>query len=254
MTSTHRPASPAVHRAQRALYGAGVALALCFGLAGCATNELVPLAANERGVSVVERAGLEIRAEIGGSRARTHLPRSVTPVKLSVRNLSPEGVFLSLDDIRLVGEQGVTLTAIDPLDITPRPPVQSLGVDPASPFAVSGAPSSSLPSLPSRSQGDQGVIGSPSGPVVDNPGFGPTQGRPNPPSERWKADRDLARDEIRSQAFEGGFIDSGEAQQGYVYFRDPPEDVERLNLEVRLHSGEASGPGVVVEIPYSVRG
>jgi hypothetical protein len=111
-----------------------------------------------------------------------------------------------------------------------------MGVDPASPFSP------------------QAPVNSMSGVPVLKHGFGYDPVYPSADFQGWRSYREYAKHEIKKDAFGGGFIDSGEAQQGYVYFQAPPEGVDQVNLEVRLHSGEGSGPGVVVDIPYATKG
>lgn len=62
-----------------------------------------------------------------------------------------------------------------------------------------------------------------------------------------------AKREIVEEAFDGGYIDSGETEHGLVYFENPPDDVERLRLRVRVHKKDGATPVEVLEIPYSVR-
>lgn len=224
-------------------------------LAACSA-ELVPLAPTTDGSARVERSGIEVQAKIESS--REYLPGSLTPVKLSVRNLSPQGVYVALEDIRLVGE-GTQLTAIDPIDIEPRHPVPAMGVDPASQFAGSVlTPSSRDVAIPggggNAAPVSGGAVNSSSGVPVHKPGFGFDPKAPAPDFEGYRSYREFAKQQIAKDAFDPGFIDSGEARQGYVYFEAPPEGVERVNLEVRLHSGEGSGPGVVLDIPYATNG
>lgn len=212
-------------RAALAVFASGLLLSAC-------TAELVPLTPTPDGNARAERSGIEVQAEVES--AREYIPRSLTPVKISVRNLSSQGVYVSLEDIRLVGE-GTALSAVEPIDIEPRRPVPTMGVDPASPFA--GSPVSSTIGIP-----------------LYKPGFGFNPRSPAPDFQGYRSYREFARREIGKDAFDAGFIDSGEARQGYVYFQAPPEGVQRVSLEVRLHSGEGSGPGVIVDIPYATKG
>jgi hypothetical protein len=211
--------------------GALALLASSALLAACSA-ELVPLTPTADGNARAERSGIEVQAKV--EPAREYIPRSLTPVKIAVRNLSPQGVYVSLEDIRLVGE-GTRLAAVEPIDIEPRRPVPTMGVDPASPFAGS-------------------VVSSTVGIPVYKHGFGFDPRSPAPDFQGYRSYREFAKQEIVKDAFDAGFIDSGEARQGYVYFQAPPEGVQRVNLEVRLHSGEGSGPGVVVDIPYATNG
>lgn len=246
-----RPRALRWARAPLALLLSGVLLSAC-------TPELVPVAPTKDGNARAERSGIVVQAEVAA--AREYVPRSLTPVKISVRNLSPEGVYVALEDIRLVAE-GTQRIAIDPVDIEPRPPVPSMGVDPASQFAggvvtptsrdltVPGGAGSAAAATPDTG----GAINSTTGIPVYKPGFGFDPKSPAPDFQGYSSYREYARQEIRKDAFDAGFIDSGEAREGYVYFESPPDGVRRVNLEVRLHSGEGSGPGVVVDIPYTTQ-
>jgi hypothetical protein len=127
-------------------------------------------------------------------------------------------------------EEGVTSEAVPPQRIKPRRPV-GLGIDPASPFA-SQAPTSGAAIAP---QGSSSVI-EPSTAYTTGAG----KGGPGDPAKR----------EIMEQAFDGGFIDSGEKEQGLVYFERPPRDVSRLRLRVRVHTAGGGAPVEVLEIPY----
>jgi hypothetical protein len=239
---------------------AGVSLGVLVSglLSSACSAELVPLAPTEDGVSRAASSGIEVRATVVNG--REYIPRSLTPVKLSIRNLSPQGVYLSLDDIRLVGKD-TALAAVEPIDIEPRRPVPTMGVDPASPFATSPVPpfavSAASPgdvASPGAGMGATPAPNSTSGTPVLKHGFGFDPLYPSPDFQGWSSYREYAKHEIRKDAFPGGFIDSGEAQQGYVYFTSPPDGVKRVDLEVKVHSGEGSGPGVIVEIPYAISG
>lgn len=235
-------ASPIIHESaaaarrlepkRRSLARSALALFVSSAVLVACTAELVPLAPTADGNARAERSGIEVQAEV--ELAREYIPRSLTPVKIAVRNLSPQGVYVSLEDILLVGD-GTQLAAVEPIDIEPRRPVPTMGVDPASPFAGS-------------------VVSSTVGIPVYKQGFGFDPQSPAPDFQGYRSYRDFAKREIAKDAFDAGFIDSGEARQGYVYFQAPPEGVQRVNLELRLHSGEGSGPGVVVDIPYATKG
>ena len=73
------------------------------------------------------------------------------------------------------------------------------------------------------------------------------QGRPANPADP------AAKREIVEEAFDGGYIDSGETEHGFVYFEKPPKDVDRLRLRVTVHKKDGATPVEVLEIPYSVK-
>ena len=73
------------------------------------------------------------------------------------------------------------------------------------------------------------------------------KGRPESPADP------AAKREIVEEAFDGGYIDSGETEHGLVYFEKPPDDVNRLRLRVRVHKKDGGSPVEVLEIPYSVK-
>jgi hypothetical protein len=73
------------------------------------------------------------------------------------------------------------------------------------------------------------------------------KGRPENPADP------AAKREIVEEAFDGGYIDSGQTEHGLVYFENPPNDVNRLRLRVRVHKKDGGTPVEVLEIPYSVK-
>jgi hypothetical protein len=212
---------------KRRLLGLGCAALL---LGGCTTaTTLVPAGSSQDGVAVVSKSGLELSAEV---QAGSHtVPRSVTPIKISIKNLTPAGVYVALEDIQLEGE-GFSSEAAPPESVTPRPAV-GLGVDPASPFAT--------------------AQGATTGAVVPPPGAAvpsPTPLAPAAAADKGTVLNPVKR-EIVTQAFEGGLIGSGETQEGLVYFTTPPSDVDHLRLRVRVRSSLGNS-FQTLEIPYSV--
>jgi hypothetical protein len=199
-------------------------------LVGCtAATTLVPAGPTRDGVAVVSKSGLELSAEVQvGSHT---VPKSVTPIRISIKNLTPAGVYVALEDIELEGE-GFSSEAAPPENVKPRPAV-GLSVDPASPFAT--------------------AQGATTGAAVPPPAATVPPAIPTAPTAG--ADRGTALDpvkrEIITQAFEGGLIGSGETQEGLVYFTTPPSDVDRLRLRVRVRSSVGNS-FQTLEIPYSV--
>jgi hypothetical protein len=217
------------------LFGAGVALAAL--LAGCASEQLVPLGASDNGEAKQTEGGVVVRAKVRPP--HYYLPNSVTPMRITVHNGSPDGVYVDLEDIMLVAD-GRAMTPLPPLSIEPRDPMPSVGLDPASPFTPS-APINTT-AIPSAERG-----------TAQGPGslYEPSVVRPGASQEMF---RQRARAELARDAFTGGFIDSGQSRQGLVFFSKPPKGTEHVDLQVKARSGEGSGPAVVVEIPYTVEG
>lgn len=210
-----------------------IAAAPLLGLA-CSTTELVPLVPSEDGVAVVQKARLELKAEV--MPGENSVPNTLTPIKISLTNLAPESVHVALDDIELeLVENGKTSEAVPPERIKPRPPV-GLGVDPASPFASQTATSSASVTPPAAALAPD-------------------------PNTTFQADaargKDVTTDPVRREiiatAFNGGEIASGATEEGLVYFATPSKHVERLRLIVRVHGSEGDMPAATIEIPYAVK-
>jgi hypothetical protein len=202
--------------------------------AGCSTTELVPLVPSENGVAVVQKAELELKAEV--QPGENSVPNTLTPIKISLTNLTPQAVHVSLDDIELeLVESGKSSEPVPPQRIKPRPPV-GLGVDPASPFASQTATASAA-------------------------GDAPAVWIAPDPNTSFQADaargRDVTTDPVRREimqtAFTGGEIASGETEEGLLYFATPPKHVERLRLVVRVRAAEGQLPPKTIEIPYAVK-
>ena len=215
---------------------AGVALAAL--LAGCASEQLVPLGPTDNGEAKQTEGGVQVRAQV--ERPEDYIPPSLTPMKITVHNGSPAGVYVELEDIMLVAD-GRALTPIPPGSIEPRQRIVSVGLDPASPFTTQ--PPTSAPTIPQQLE-----RGSAQGPGSL---YEPSVARPAAGQEMF---RQRARAEIVREAFTGGFIDSGQSRQGLVYFAKPPKGSDHVDLQVKARSGEGSGPAVVVEIPYALEG
>jgi hypothetical protein len=215
------------------LVGAGVAL-IGF-LAGCASEQLVPLGPTDNGEAKQTEGGVQVRARV--ARHEDYMPKSLTPMKITVHNGSPDGVYVDLEDIVLVAD-GRALTPIPPSSIEPRQHIASVGLDPASPFTPT-APINT-PAVPNTERGSAQGPGSLYEPSVEQPGAG------------LQMFRQRAKAEIAREAFSGGFIDSGQSRQGLVYFARPPKGSDHVDLQIKARSGEGSGPAVVVEIPYTV--
>jgi hypothetical protein len=210
-----------------------IAAAPLLGLA-CSTTELVPLVPSEDGVAVVQEAQLELKAEV--QPGENSVPNTLTPIKISLKNLAPESVHVALDDIELeLVENGKTSEAVPPQRIKPRPPI-GLGVDPASPFASQTATSSAS-------------VNPPAAAIAPDP------------NTTYQADaahgKDVTTDPVRREiiatAFTGGEIASGATEEGLVYFATPPKHIERLRLIVRVRARQGQNPPATIEIPYAVK-
>jgi hypothetical protein len=207
----------------------GVCLGLISASACVSATDLVPLVPSQDGVVVVADSGLELSAKAQtGSHA---VPRTLLPIKISIRNLAPAGVYVSLDDIELELEGEGTAEAVPPTRIKARRPI-GLGIDPASPFA-SQAPTSGT------------AAAAPGGGAIPETTVGYAAGK--------SAVVDPVKREILDTAFWGGYIDTGETEEGVVYFAKPPEDVSRLRLRVRVRPRGSSAPVRTLIIPYSVQ-
>jgi hypothetical protein len=208
---------------------------IAFLFAACSSVKLIPVAPAASGLSVAVSSGVEVRADTK-ARVPSEVPPSLTPVRISITNRSDRAVYVELKDIELHGPSH-ELDAVPPRSIEPRHRIASLGLDPASPFVV-----------------EQSVEGA--GPhagrtetVLIEPGLGTGTA---PTNEPGKTDR--ARAELLRSSFEGGAIQSGETREGFVYFRQLPEHVDRLTLEVGVRPAPDRAPATVLQIPYTTRG
>lgn len=201
---------------------------------GCAAVQLVPVQVGSSGESVTLSPVVEVRADAVDRDQLWAVPSGFTPVRISVRNVGSAPVHVGLGDIQLAGEAHA-LPAVLPASIPVRRRVASLGMDPGSPFLAY----QSIGGAGSRYGRTESLAIEPSlGPDFE-PSFGV---------------RDLARAEILRSAFGGGVIASGQAREGFVYFRHVPKDVEHLTLKIAVRPNADSGPSSVVEIVYAVHG
>jgi hypothetical protein len=203
----------------------------CLLAAACSSVQLVPLRAESGGEALALGSGVELRAAAGAHVAE--LPGAYTPVRLSVRNTGPDPVYVNLDDIELAGASR-SLDAVRPGEITPRARIPSLGTDPGSPFLVQQTTSGAGPRM-GRTES-----------VLLEPRLG---GALSPGSVA----RDQARAELLRSAFSGGPIASGQAREGYVFFRSIPRDAGRLTLRVGVRPTPAGAASSVLEIAYAVQ-
>lgn len=188
---------------------------------------LVPLVPHEDGVAVVERSGIVLSAQ--AKSGLPQVPPDVMPIRISIENKAGSGIYVDPDDIELQGVGG-TFALLRAEDIRPRRPV-GLSMDPASPYA--------------SAQGAAAVqYGQPGGTATFNvdPTLGYTAG------DGWRSPESR---ELVMSAFDGGYIDVGERQQGLVFFKTTSEASGRLTLRVRVHAGAGSAPVETLEIPYT---
>lgn len=210
----------------------GAALIVAGGsfLYGCASAELAPITPNTDGAAIARTSSVEVRAQVRP--AHPDVPSSLVPIELSVKNLAPGAISVALRDIQLVAADG-SAQAILPETIPLRRPM-GLGIDPASPFATSGAATSGPTSAgPGRESG---------GPVFE-------------PSETYALghDADPRRRELIDGAFTGGAIESGGTQRGTIYFDTENIEADRVNLRVVVRAGSDRGVAQVLEIPFTVQ-
>lgn len=199
-------------------------------LLACSSVQLVPVQPALGSEAMAQASGVEVRANADAAQRPWTVPRTFTPVRISVRNTGPEPVFVALDDIQLSGSDA-SLRAVAPGSITPRRRVSSLGLDPGSPFV---APQIGGNSPYGRSE--ILVIGPP-------PGWVPGARAGDP-----------AVAEIVGSAFSGGAIQSGETRSGLVYFRHVPPDAGQLVLRVPVRARSSKdAPAQVLEIVYAVQ-
>jgi hypothetical protein len=204
-----------------------------YSLAGCSSVRLVPLQPSAPGQSLVTSSNIEVQADTR-AKGPSAMPSNVTPVHLTIRNLSEKSVYVDLGDIELHGASH-SLDAVPPLTIEPRHRIASLGLDPASPFVVEQTTDSSGPHV-GRTES-----------VLIEPGFGTGT------SARLPGTPDRARDELLQSALQSGVIPSGQTLEGFVYFPRVPRDAGQLTLEVGVRRAPKVAPDSVVQIPYSVQ-
>jgi hypothetical protein len=177
----------------------------------------------EDGIVTLEQGGIEVTAE--ARPGLQHLPSSVTPIRIEVKNRSDRGIFVDRDDIELAqAESWVELATIPAPELAP-PRLLGLGMDPLSPYASGQGPSGGF--------------------VYQSPSEGYISGG-------WQDN--TASTWLASTAFTGGFIDVGQSLAGYLYFSTPREGLDGFNLRVRVRTGAGSGAAETLEIPYGEPG
>ena len=210
-----------------------IALSSAASVAGCvSTVSLVPLVPLERGVAVVEKSGIVLRAEV--KPGLHHVPEGVTAIRISVKNAAEIGVYVDPADIELESDAR-SFEAMPVTSIEPRLPV-GLGLDPMlAPYGSAQGAASLYMGAPGYYYGG---------------GFSVDPAHPYTSGGGWLAPSSR---EILLTAFEGGYIDIGERRQGIVYFPTPPKDIGKVTLRVRVHAGIGSAPVETFEVPYSVQ-
>lgn len=188
---------------------------------------LVPLVPHEDGVAVVQQSGIVLSAE--AKQGLAQVPPDVIPIRISIENNAEAGIYVDLDDIQLEGMRS-TFVLVPAEELRPRRPV-GLSMDPASPYA-------SAQGAAAVHYGGPGGVGAfsvdPALPYSSGDGF-----------------RSSASRELVMSAFDGGYIDVGDRQQGLVFFKATTEATGRLTLRVRVHAGSGSAPVQTLEVPYS---
>jgi hypothetical protein len=198
---------------------------------GCSTPQLVPQLPANGTLALAQSKGIAVEANAESHDRPAYLPGNIEPVKLTIRNDSDHGIHVDVDSIELVG--AAHPVAANPQSIRPLPPINSLGLDPASALYQPGA----------------GVVD------ARSPGYGyyGYYGM-RPPMSYWDHQFEARQTEIVAKAFDGGFIDAGETQTGFLYFKGPYKDGQKLDLVVPLHTGQGSEALTTIELPFIVEG
>jgi hypothetical protein len=179
-------------------------------------------------LALAKSEGIAVEANAESRDRPAYLPRNIEPVQLTIRNQSDRGIHVDVDSIELVG--AIHPVAASPQSIRPLAPVNSIGLDPASPLLQPGSA------------------------VLDPrlPGYAYYMvGRP---LNSWDHRFEARQTEIVAKAFDGGYIDAGETQTGFLYFKGPHDDGQKLDLVIPVHTGEGSGTLTTIELPFVVKG
>jgi hypothetical protein len=206
-------------RSVRWLLAAGLA-----GLASCAPPRLLPdAAAPSVHTARLEQGAIEVLAEVG-STPTNELPKTLTPMKITIRNTTDRGIHVSLDEI-ILSETGRAqqVVSIDDIHLWRMEPTVGL-----LPGALPG-----LPGLLSSRHMKNLRMGSPEY-------FTLVRGK-HPHKKR-----------VEETALKGGYIEAGQTVSGYVYFEPVSGDDGRVRLEVRIRSGAQSGTLTNSHIPFTV--
>lgn len=197
-------------------------------LVGCSSPQLVPVSPMSGGTARAESEGIAVEAEPAARDEPSYLPADIEPLKVTIRNDSGRGIHIDLEAIELVGPSQ-TLATVSPLAIEPLPPITGLGLDPASPLTQAGPVGVDL-----RLQGSY---------------FGPQR-----PFEYGPQRLAARQAEIAAKAFDGGYIDSGDTQVGFLYFKAPYSAGERLTLVIPVRTGQGSGALTTLTLAFVVEG
>ena len=212
---------------------ASAAVGLVTGvLLGCGTPQLVPQLPANGTLAQVESEGIAVEANAESRDRPAYLPRNVTPVQLTIRNESDHGIHVDVDAIELLG--AAHPVAASPQSIRPLAPINSLGLDPASPLLQPGSATAD-----SRSLGY---------------GYGFYDYARRPPLSYWDHQFEASQTEIVAKAFDGGFIDAGETVTGFLYFKGPYHEGQKLELVIPIHKGQGSGALTTIELPFVAEG
>lgn len=225
-----------------------VAVAVLLGaLAGC-TAEPIPKA--ESRVHQVLRGQYESTVTAGGVRMTVEgnawdgIPRAldaVVPVKVSIQNDSGRPLRVRFKDLQLSASEGEALAALPPVSIEQA--MQAVGgsgegaIDPdidADRFFVVPKVSglyAGLPTWKGRFDFDAGYYG---GLYGDWPVRLPTL--------------DMVR-----KAIPEGVIDRGGRVSGFLYFRNVPQGLDRVRLQVQLVDADTGAEFGAVDVPFIVK-
>jgi hypothetical protein len=193
--------------------------------AACAPPKLVALPSSPAvHLAKLDQGAIEVRAEVGGRKPTEALPPNLTPIKITIKNTTNQGIHVSLDEI-LLSEANRSLRIVPIEDIHLWRSEPTIGLPPGSPLSVSGL-------VLLRTKKDL-KLGSPEY-------FTATRGKH--PEKKV----------VEQSAFKGGYIESGQTISGYVYFEPVTGEDGRVRLEVRVRSGAQSGTLTETEIPFAV--
>jgi hypothetical protein len=164
-------------------------------------------------VVYAENAGITVMADTEAWRGGARVDRRFVPVELRVINNSGRSVYISVADIRLAGA-GRTLTAVSPDSIRQRPLRTTLGMPPLQADIEGGSMPHMYNAMPD-------------------------------PDDAYTASDDSA-------TLLGGPLADGENMRGFVYFPEPPPNLERVEIVVTLRSSPGGEQMAELAIPLRI--